>query len=58
MKLKDCPRCGGDVTMEEINGDPEFVCLQCGHRRYAVYRLARTSSVLNAPRQLPRTQAA
>lgn len=41
MKLKSCPRCGGDVTAEELHGETEFVCLQCGYRKYAVYRLER-----------------
>lgn len=41
MKFKGCPRCGGDVTPEEMHGETELVCLQCGHRKYAVYRLDR-----------------
>lgn len=57
MKLKDCPRCGGDVTVEEINGEAEFVCLQCGHRRYAVFRLDRHAYAPLAQR-IGRTQAA
>jgi DNA-directed RNA polymerase subunit RPC12/RpoP len=58
MKLKACPRCGGDVTVEEINGDAEFVCLQCGNRRYAVYRLDRIAYASSGQPPLRRTQAA
>jgi DNA-directed RNA polymerase subunit RPC12/RpoP len=41
MKLKACHRCGGDVTAEEMHGETELVCLQCGHRTYAIHRLDR-----------------
>jgi DNA-directed RNA polymerase subunit RPC12/RpoP len=39
MKFKGCPHCGGDVTAEEMHGETELVCLQCGRRTYTVYRL-------------------
>jgi hypothetical protein len=32
--LKSCPRCRGDMLQEELLGDVEVVCLQCGHRTY------------------------
>lgn len=33
IDLKACTRCGGDLMAEEILGDVELVCLQCGHRK-------------------------
>ena len=30
-QLKGCPRCGGDLYLEEE--DREYICLQCGNRR-------------------------
>ena len=33
INLKACNRCGGDMMSEEILGDVELVCLQCGHRQ-------------------------
>jgi len=32
--LKSCPRCHGDMMPEEMLGEVEVVCLQCGHRTY------------------------
>ncbi len=32
--FKCCPRCHGDMMQEELLGETEFVCLQCGHRTY------------------------
>ncbi len=32
--LKSCPRCHGDMIREELLGEVEIVCLQCGHRAY------------------------
>lgn len=37
--LKSCPRCHGDMMQEELLGDTEFVCLQCGFRAFAEARL-------------------
>jgi hypothetical protein len=34
MLLKSCPRCHGDMMQEELPGEIEIVCLQCGHRTY------------------------
>ena len=35
MNLKACGRCGGDQIREEVLGETELVCLQCGHREFA-----------------------
>jgi DNA-directed RNA polymerase subunit RPC12/RpoP len=35
MNLKACGRCGGDQIREEVMGDAELVCLQCGQRESA-----------------------
>jgi len=32
--MKSCPRCNGDMMEEELLGEVEMVCLQCGHRAY------------------------
>jgi hypothetical protein len=34
MALKGCPRCQGDMMKEELPGEVEMVCLQCGYRTY------------------------
>jgi hypothetical protein len=34
--LKACPRCHGDMLLEELPGDADFICLQCGFRSAAV----------------------
>lgn len=31
---KSCPRCHGDMLREELLGEVEMVCIQCGHRTY------------------------
>jgi Zn ribbon nucleic-acid-binding protein len=31
---KSCPRCQGDMLREELLGEVELVCIQCGHRTY------------------------
>jgi hypothetical protein len=33
IDLKACARCGGDMMAEEILGDVDLVCLQCGYRK-------------------------
>jgi DNA-directed RNA polymerase subunit RPC12/RpoP len=33
IDLKACTRCGGDMMAEEILGDVDLVCLQCGYRK-------------------------
>jgi DNA-directed RNA polymerase subunit RPC12/RpoP len=35
VDLKACGRCGGDLIREELLGETELVCLQCGHRTFA-----------------------
>lgn len=45
MLLKSCPRCHGDMMLEELPGATEFVCLQCGYRRDVI---AQTKPVLAA----------
>jgi DNA-directed RNA polymerase subunit RPC12/RpoP len=35
INLKACARCGGDLIPEELLGDIDLVCLQCGHRTAA-----------------------
>lgn len=35
LNLKACSRCGGDLIPEELLGDVDLVCLQCGHRSAA-----------------------
>jgi hypothetical protein len=30
--LKLCPRCNGNMLLEEFLSETEFVCIQCGHR--------------------------
>jgi len=32
IQIKSCPRCRGDMMLEEYLGESEFVCLQCGYR--------------------------
>lgn len=32
IQLKSCPRCRGDMLVEELLDDPELLCLQCGYR--------------------------
>lgn len=52
INLKACPRCQGDMMLEEYLGESELVCLQCGYRRYpeseatrqAAYRIARKAA--------------
>jgi len=35
VNLKACSRRGGDQLSEELLGETELVCLQCGHREFA-----------------------
>ena len=32
-RLKACPRCHGDLIIENEENGPERVCLQCGYRK-------------------------
>jgi hypothetical protein len=36
MIHKGCPRCRGDVYVENVRGEIELICLQCGNRRARV----------------------
>jgi hypothetical protein len=38
IEIKGCTRCGGDEVVEQLHGEAELVCLQCGHRRDASAR--------------------
>jgi ribosomal protein S27AE len=33
FKLKSCPRCSGDLIIEQAHQDRSEYCLQCGFRR-------------------------
>jgi len=33
LRLKACPRCGGDVLVDRVIEDDE-VCIQCGCRKF------------------------
>lgn len=33
INLKSCPRCLGDMMIEEMLGEADAVCLQCGYRQ-------------------------
>ena len=33
MRLKDCPKCGGDVLLDRDHYGWYEQCLQCGHLR-------------------------
>ncbi len=35
VNLKACGRCGGDQISEELLGETELACLQCGQREFA-----------------------
>ncbi len=34
LRLKGCPRCGGDVLIDKAYEDMDEVCIQCGYRNY------------------------
>ncbi len=34
LRLKGCPRCGGDVLIDKAYEDIDEVCIQCGYRNY------------------------
>ena len=38
---KSCPRCHGDMLREELLGEVEMVCIQCGHRTYSEAQVKR-----------------
>jgi len=33
LRLKGCPKCGGDILVDRILDDDD-VCIQCGFRNY------------------------
>ena len=33
-KLKGCPRCGGDLFVDQDQSGWHAMCIQCGHRSY------------------------
>lgn len=43
LRLKGCPRCGGDVLVDHAMDD-EDVCLQCGFRKPLVAAASRDYS--------------
>lgn len=45
INLKSCPRCNGDMMLEQYLGDSELVCLQCGHRAAMVQAKPALASV-------------
>lgn len=52
INLKACGRCGGDLIPEELLGDVDLVCLQCGHRTSAPVALCSAYTVtLSKPAQ-------
>ena len=52
LLLKSCPRCQGDIVLEELPGETEFVCIQCGFRTAAV---AQTKTLFSSRlRRVPR----
>ncbi len=61
IDLKACTRCGGDMMAEEILGDVDLVCLQCGYRKAMpvaapAYRVA--SRPARARARIPQKRAA
>ena len=34
LRLKDCPRCGGDILIDQAYEDAEEVCIQCGFYKF------------------------
>jgi hypothetical protein len=32
FRVKSCPRCVGDLYLDNLTGFHEWTCLQCGHR--------------------------
>jgi Zn ribbon nucleic-acid-binding protein len=49
--LKSCPRCHGDMLQEELLGDVEIVCLQCGHRMYPEAQIRQAEPPVNVARK-------
>ena len=43
-KIKNCPRCGGDVYIDEELGGAYEQCLQCGYEHHLPARSSLTST--------------
>jgi hypothetical protein len=54
IDLKACQRCGGDMMAEEILGDVDLVCLQCGHRK----AMPQAWRITTRPQRTPQKRAA
>ena len=48
---KSCPRCHGDMLREELLGEVEMVCIQCGHRAYPEAQTKRYAPALRTERK-------
>ena len=48
---KACPRCSGDLMAEELFGEVELVCIQCGHRTYPEAQVRRAETTANIARK-------
>ena len=48
---KSCPRCHGDMLREELLGEVEMVCIQCGHRIYPETELKRYVPVMQTAKK-------
>ena len=57
IDLKACQRCGGDMMAEEILGDVDLVCLQCGHRK-AMPQARPAWRITTRQQRTPQTRAA
>ena len=49
--MKSCPRCQGDMMKEELLGEVEMVCLQCGHRTYPETQATRSVPAVHMERK-------
>ncbi len=54
INLRACVRCGGDMMIEQLLGETELVCIQCGHRS----AMETPSPYLRPRRQTPARKAA
>ncbi|MFC2070144.1 hypothetical protein ACFLTB_03090 [Chloroflexota bacterium] len=47
LRLKACPRCGGDILVDRAMEDGE-VCIQCGFRKFIfLKKLSRSQALEN-----------
>ena len=57
LRLKACPRCGGDIMVDRAIEDDE-VCIQCGYRNFKrVRRHAHTQDELKNTATIVKGQA-